>query len=75
VKQEMVKQDEQANRIYYEPRCHEGNYGLPTMLLGTRLEEKAFAAGKGPDPATKDTATDFGAEGGVDALAGGGGQP
>jgi hypothetical protein len=76
VKQEYVKQDEQANRIYSEPRCHEGNYGLPTMLLGTRTEERAFAAGKGADPATKDTATDFGAEGGVDALAaGGGGQP
>src|SRR4051812_24202085 len=68
VKQDMVKQDEQANRIYYEPRCHEGNYGLPTMMLGTRLEERAFAARKGPDPATKDTATDFGNEGGVDAL-------
>jgi hypothetical protein len=73
VKQEMVKQDEQANRIYPEPRCHEGNYGLPSMLLGTRAEERAFAAGKGPDPATKDTATDFGNEGGVDALQGGGG--
>ena len=72
VKQEMVKQDEGANRIYYEPRCHEGNYGLPTMLLGARTEERAFAAGKGPDPATKDTATDFGNEGGVDALQGGG---
>ena len=73
IKQELTRQDEQANRIYYEPRCHEGNYGLPTMLLGARLEERAFAAGKGPDPATKDTATDFGNEGGVDALVGGGG--
>jgi hypothetical protein len=70
VKQEYTKQDEQANRIYYEPRCHEGNYGLPTMFLGTRMEEKLFAQGKGPDPATKDTATDFGPEGGVDALTG-----
>jgi hypothetical protein len=70
VKQEMVRQDEQANRIYYEPRCHEGNYGLPTMLLGTRTEERAFAKGQGPDPATKDTATDFGNEGGIDALTG-----
>jgi len=70
VKQEFVRQDEQANRIYYEPRCHEGNYGLPTMLLGTRVEERAFAQGKGPDPATKDTATDFGNEGGIDALTG-----
>ena len=73
VKQEMVRQDEQANRIYYEPRCHEGNYGLPTMLLGTRTEERAFAKGEGPDPATKDTATDFGNEGGTDALTGAGG--
>ena len=71
VKQELIKQDERANRIYYEPRCHEGNYGLPSMLAGTRAEERAFAAGKGPDPATKDTATDFGDEGGVDALTGG----
>jgi hypothetical protein len=71
-KQEMNRQDEQANRIYYEPRCHEGNYGLPALLSGTRAEEAAFAAGKGPDPATKDSATDFGTEGGVDALTGGG---
>jgi len=70
VKQELLRQDEQANRIYYEPRCHEGNYGLPTMLLGTRIEERAFAKGEGPDPATKDTATDFGNEGGADALTG-----
>jgi hypothetical protein len=74
VKQELVRQDEGANRIYYEPRCHEGNYGLPAMLLGARADERAFAAGKGPDPATMDTATDFGAEGGVDALQAGGGQ-
>src|SRR5438105_872733 len=72
VKQEMNRQDEQANRIYYEPRCHEGNYGLPALLYGTSAEEAAFAAGKGPDPATKDSATDFGTEGGVDALTGGG---
>jgi hypothetical protein len=70
VKQEMVRQDEKANRIYYEPRCHEGNFGLPTMLAGTRAEERVFAKGQGPDPATKDTATDFGNEGGIDALTG-----
>jgi hypothetical protein len=70
VKQEMTRQDEQANRIYYEPRCHEGNYGLPALLSGTRAEEAAFAKGRGPNPATKDSATDFGAEGGVDALTG-----
>jgi hypothetical protein len=70
VKQELVQQDGQANRIYYEPRCHEGNFGLPTMLLGSRTEERAFSRGEGSDPATKDTATDFGNEGGVDALTG-----
>jgi hypothetical protein len=73
VRQEMTRQPDQANRIYYEPRCHEGNYGLPALLAGTRAEEAAFRQGKGPDPATKDSATDFGAEGGVDPLAGGGG--
>ncbi len=72
-KQELSRQDEQANRIYYEPRCHEGNFGLPTMLLGARAEERAFARGGGPDPATKDTATDFVNEGGTDALTGAGG--
>ena len=71
VKQDMSRQDEQANRIYYEPRCHEGNYGLPALLAGTRAEEAAFAKGRGPDPATKDSATDFGDEGGVDSLVGG----
>ena len=68
VKQELVRQDEQANRIYHEPRCHEGNYGLPTLLLGARTEEISFSKGQGTDPATKDTATDFGNEGGTDAL-------
>ncbi len=54
VKQELSKQDDQANRIYYEPRCHEGNYGLPGQLSGYRTDEKAFAEGRGPDPATRD---------------------
>jgi hypothetical protein len=57
VKQEMKRQNNQANRIYYEPRCHEGNYGLVGMLVNTRAEELAFAEGKGPDPATRDSAT------------------
>jgi hypothetical protein len=54
VKQEYSRQNEQANRIYYEPRCHEGNFGLPTLLAGGRVIDKAFAAGKGPNPATLD---------------------
>ena len=28
-------------------------------MRGARTEERAFAAGKGPNPATKDIATDF----------------
>ena len=57
VKQEMSRQDDQANRIYYEPRCHEGNYGLPSLLVGARMDDKAFRLGKGPNPASQDTAT------------------
>jgi hypothetical protein len=53
VKLEMGRQDEQANRIYYEPRCHEGNLGMTGLLAGAREEERAFAAGRGPDPATR----------------------
>jgi len=54
-KQEFTKQGEQENRIYYEPRCVEGNFGLPGLLHGRRLEELAFLEGRGPDPATKDS--------------------
>ncbi|MGE3707373.1 MAG: hypothetical protein AB7I13_19040 [Vicinamibacterales bacterium] len=55
IKQEYIRQDEQANRHYMEPRCHEGNYSMGAMLQGTRLAEKAFAAGTGPDPRTRCT--------------------
>ena len=54
VKQEFRKQSEEQNRIYYEPRCVEGNYALAGLLRGARMEELAFAEGRGPDPATKD---------------------
>ena len=37
----------------YEPRCHEGNYGLAGLLVGSRAEELAFEEGRGPHPATK----------------------
>jgi hypothetical protein len=59
VKQEFTKQSEQANRIYYEPRCNEGNYGLPGLMHGQRTQEADFAKGKGPNPAIRDIATDF----------------
>ena len=73
VRQEMKAQDEQANRIYYEPRCHEGNFGLAGMLINSRAEERAFAQGRGPDPATRDNSTGGagGGEGNTDPLAGG----
>jgi hypothetical protein len=56
VKQEYTKQPDQANRVYKEPRCHEGNYGMPALLAGARAEERAFAQHRGPDPATLCTA-------------------
>jgi hypothetical protein len=59
VKHEFNKQSEQDNRIYYEPRCVEGNYGLPGLIRAARVEDIAFTEGRGPNPATKDNATDF----------------
>jgi hypothetical protein len=59
IKQEFTKQSEQENRVYYEPRCVEGNYAFPAMMLAARIEDLAFAQGRGPNPATKDNATDF----------------
>ena len=59
VKQEFTRQNGEENRLYYEPRCLEGNYGLPGLMRGARAEELAFAEGRGPHPATKDNATDF----------------
>jgi hypothetical protein len=59
VKQEFTKQSEQENRIYYEPRCIEGNYASPGLMRGQRMAEAAFAQGKGPDPRIADNATDF----------------
>ncbi len=56
VAMEFSLQNNEANRIYKEPRCHEGNYGLPALLAGARVEEQEFAAGEGPDPATLCTA-------------------
>ncbi len=58
-KQEFTRQSDPENRLYTEPRCIEGNYGLPGQMRGARMEELAFTEGRGPNPATKDTATDF----------------
>jgi hypothetical protein len=57
VKQEFTRQNEQENRIYYEPRCVEGNFGFPAMMKAARQEDREFAAGRGPDPLTKDNAS------------------
>jgi hypothetical protein len=56
-KQELIKQSDKANRIYKEPRCHEGNFGMLGLLAGARSLEQAFAEGRGPDPATFNTVT------------------
>jgi hypothetical protein len=53
-KQEFTRQSDPENRVYYEPRCVEGNASLPAMLLAARLADRAFAEGRGPDPATVD---------------------
>jgi hypothetical protein len=54
--QELTKNSDQENQVY-EGGCHEGNYGMVGMLVNTRAAEKAFAEGRGPDPATQDNAT------------------
>jgi hypothetical protein len=58
-RQDFTRLSDEENRLYYEPRCVEGNYGLPGLLRGARAEELAFAEGRGPHPATRDGATDF----------------
>jgi hypothetical protein len=64
-------QSNEHNRFYTEPRCYEGNYGTPALLLGERLVEKAYAEGRGPHPATFDNTTCDGGEG-VDPTGAGG---
>jgi hypothetical protein len=54
-KQEFIRQSEEENRIYTEPRCIEGNYGLPGLLHGHRMEDRSFAEGLGADPRTIST--------------------
>jgi hypothetical protein len=70
VKIDMQLQDNEANRFYTEPRCFEGNYGLPSLMLGERQIEVAFAEGRGPHPATFDNTTCDTGEG-VDPLGAG----
>lgn len=59
IQMDFSKQSDEMNRIYYEPRCHEGNYGFPALMQAARMAEQEYAQGKGPRPDTKDNATDF----------------
>jgi hypothetical protein len=59
VKQEFSRQSDEENRIYPEPRCIEGNQGLPGLLHGRRVEDLAFAQRRGPDPAATDNTANF----------------
>jgi len=40
-KQDFTKQSDEQNRIYYEPRCIEGNYALPGCLCMDGARESA----------------------------------
>lgn len=53
-KQEFTKQSSTENRIYTEPRCIEGNFGLPGLLRGRLVLDAEFKAGKGPNPTAMD---------------------
>jgi hypothetical protein len=70
VKVDLSLQSNEANRFYTEPRCFEGNYGTPALMLGERLVEAAYAEGRGPHPASLDNTTCDGGEG-VDPLGAG----
>jgi hypothetical protein len=57
VKQEYTLQSAEHNRVYKEPRCHEGNHGLIGALAGARLKDRLYKEGHGPDPRTINTTT------------------
>jgi hypothetical protein len=59
VMQEFTRQNEEENKIYYEPRCVEGNIGFPSEMKAARQEDREFAEGRGPDPLTKDNASGY----------------
>jgi hypothetical protein len=55
VKAELTKEADQLNQVYYEPRCHEGNFGMIGILAGGRAADRMFAEGRGPNPAMANT--------------------
>ena len=52
IQMELTKQSDEKNRIYYEPRCHEGNYGLPALMLAApaRTEQQVTRLARVRDP-------------------------
>ena len=50
--QDFKMQSNEANRIYTEPRCHEGNFGMLGALAGARAIEQAYEEGSGRHPAS-----------------------
>lgn len=50
--QEFELQPARDNKIYVEPRCHEGNSGLPGILAGARTQEAAYEKRRGPHPSS-----------------------
>jgi hypothetical protein len=60
VKREFIRLAPQINHVWKEPRCFEGNFAMVAMLAGGRVQEKAFAEGRGPHPATFNYATPTG---------------
>ena len=67
--QEFKMQSNEANRIYTEPRCHEGNFGMLGVLAGARSVEQAYEEGSGPHPASKCLSGCGGSTDGRDPLA------
>ena len=51
--QDFARQPDGPNRIHYEPRCHEGNYGLPGLLMRSPGRGAGPRRGPGPHPATR----------------------
>jgi hypothetical protein len=43
---EMGKSGDDSRHMIFDSACHEGNYGMTGILVGSRREEQAAAAGK-----------------------------
>ena len=48
VQQTLKRQSDQENRIYYEPRCFDGNYGISAMFIGARPKNGSSPKARGP---------------------------